>query len=291
MPDPKIVSRDEWLVARKELLTHEKELTHQRDAVNEERRNLPMVEIDKEYVFVGPDGNASLLDVFDGRRQLIVHHFMFEPDWDEGCPTCSFSADHIAFQLGHLHARDTTLAYISRAPIEKLTAYKARMGWTAPWYSSSESDFNYDFQVTLDPSVAPVEYNYEVHPGLPPGVENSLEGFGVSRVPARGRPRLQHVFDVRARRRHPHGHLQLARPHRTRAPRRLGTAARSQRRASPELAPSPRRVRQLTVARPTIGIGSGGHPILSLAGLAPDFFEKESGTGYWPNRKFRIAAC
>jgi predicted dithiol-disulfide oxidoreductase (DUF899 family) len=158
---PNVVSRDEWLAARKELLAKEKELTRRRDALNAERRRLPMVEIDKPYVFEGPDGDATLLDLFEGRRQLIVGHFMFDPSWEDGCPSCTAGADEISpGLLAHLHARDTTLAYVSRAPLAKLEDYKARRGWTFPWYSSYGSDFNYDFHVTLDESVAPIEYNY-----------------------------------------------------------------------------------------------------------------------------------
>jgi predicted dithiol-disulfide oxidoreductase (DUF899 family) len=158
---PKVVSREEWLVARKALLTKEKKLTRRRDALNTERRELPMVRIDKEYVFEGPDGKATLLDLFEGRRQLIVVHFMFNPEWDDGCPSCSAGADEMSEGLlNHLHTRDTSLVYISRAPIAKIEDYKARKGWTFPWYSSFSSDFNYDFHVTLDASVAPVEYNY-----------------------------------------------------------------------------------------------------------------------------------
>jgi predicted dithiol-disulfide oxidoreductase (DUF899 family) len=158
---PNVVSRDEWLAARKELLAKEKELTRRRDALNVERRMLPMVAIEKEYRFEGPDGAATLLDLFEGRRQLIVAHFMFDPSWDDGCPSCTAGADEMSpGLLAHLHARDTTLAYVSRAPLAKLEDYKARRGWTFPWYSSYGSDFNYDFHVTLDESVAPVEYNY-----------------------------------------------------------------------------------------------------------------------------------
>jgi predicted dithiol-disulfide oxidoreductase (DUF899 family) len=158
---PQVVSRDDWLAARKELLVKEKELTRQRDALNAERRELPMVEVEKDYVFEGPDGKASLLELFDGRRQLIVRHFMFDPRWDEGCPSCSAGADEISDGLlEHLHTRDTSLVVVSRAPLDKIERYKARKGWTFPWYSSYGSDFNYDFHVTLDESVAPIEYNY-----------------------------------------------------------------------------------------------------------------------------------
>jgi predicted dithiol-disulfide oxidoreductase (DUF899 family) len=158
---PQIASRDEWLAARTALLAKEKAMTRQRDALNAERRNLPMVEIDKAYVFEGPDGPATLPELFEGRRQLIVGHFMFDPSWDDGCPSCSAGADEVAQgMLDHLHARDTTLAYMSRAPLPKITDYKARKGWTFPWYSSYGSDFNYDFHVTMDAAVAPVQYNY-----------------------------------------------------------------------------------------------------------------------------------
>jgi predicted dithiol-disulfide oxidoreductase (DUF899 family) len=158
---PEVVSRDEWLAARKALLTKEKELTRQRDALNADRRRLPMVEIVKDYVFEGPEGEVSLLDLFEGRRQLIVGHLMFDPSWEDGCPSCSAGADEMSpGLLEHLAVRDTSLAYVSRAPLEKIESYKRRKGWTFRWYSSYGSDFNYDFHVTLDESVAPVEYNY-----------------------------------------------------------------------------------------------------------------------------------
>src|ERR1700736_621033 len=158
---PDVVSREAWRAARVDLLAQEKAMTRARDALNTKRRELPMVRIEKDYVFEGPDGSARLLDLFDGRRQLIVQHFMFDPSWEDGCPSCSAAADEIsAGLLEHLHARDTTLAVVSRAPIEKIERYKARKGWTFPWYSSHGTDFNYDFHVTLDESVAPVEYNF-----------------------------------------------------------------------------------------------------------------------------------
>jgi predicted dithiol-disulfide oxidoreductase (DUF899 family) len=158
---PEVVSRDVWLAARKDLLAREKELTRRRDALNAERRMLPMVRIDEDYVFAGPDGEASLLDLFEGRRQLAVAHFMFDPSWEDGCTSCSAGADEVSDGLlRHLHVRDTTLAFVSRAPIDKIERYKAKKGWTFPWYSSHGSDFNYDFGVTLDPSVAPPVYNY-----------------------------------------------------------------------------------------------------------------------------------
>jgi len=158
---PDVVTRDEWRVARRELLAKEKELTRVRDALNAERRMMPMVLIEKDYVFTGPDGEVGLLDLFGDRRQLIVGHFMFDPRWEDGCPSCSAGADEVSDGLQeHLAARDTRLVYISRAPVEKIERYRARRGWSFPWYSSFGSDFNYDFGVTLDESVAPVEYNF-----------------------------------------------------------------------------------------------------------------------------------
>ena len=161
---PRIVSRDEWLVERKKHLAHEKEITRQLDLLRAERRRLPMVRIDKAYVFEGPNegskGKARLLDLFEGRRQLVIYHFMFDPSWDEGCPSCSFLVDNIG-HLVHLHARDTSLVLVSRAPLAKIKPFRKRMGWTIPWYSSFGSDFNYDFHVAQDEAVAPVEYNYQ----------------------------------------------------------------------------------------------------------------------------------
>lgn len=159
---PKVVSRDEWLAARKELLAEEKALTRARDALNTKRRELPMVEVNKPYAFTGPDGPATLLDLFDGQRQLIVGHFMYQPDWADGCPSCSAGADEQAPGLReHLRTRDTNLVYVSVAPIEKLSDYKARKGWTFPWYSSAGSDFNLDFGVTVDVDRGADSFNFK----------------------------------------------------------------------------------------------------------------------------------
>jgi predicted dithiol-disulfide oxidoreductase (DUF899 family) len=158
---PRVVSQDEWLSARKELLAEEKALTRARDALNVKRRELPMVKIDKEYVFAGPEGNVGLAELFAGRRQLVVQHFMFDPAWDDGCPSCTAAADEVSpGLLAHLHSRDTTFVVVSRAPLEKILDYKHRKRWAFPWYSSFGSDFNYDFNVTIDASVAPVMYNF-----------------------------------------------------------------------------------------------------------------------------------
>jgi predicted dithiol-disulfide oxidoreductase (DUF899 family) len=158
---PTITTREEWRAARKDLLAREKALTKARDALNTERRNLPMVEITEDYRFEGPDGEVGLADLFEGRRQLLLGHFMFDPAWDAGCPSCSAGCDEISQGLlDHLHTRDTTLVQVSRAPLAKIEAYKEKKGWTFPWYSSFGSRFNYDFHVTLDESVVPFEYNF-----------------------------------------------------------------------------------------------------------------------------------
>jgi predicted dithiol-disulfide oxidoreductase (DUF899 family) len=159
MNAPKIVTQDEWLEARKALLVKEKEFTQLRDQLTADRRRLPMVEIGKDYRFVGPDGKKTLLELFDGRSQLLIYHFMWLADENQGCPSCSFVVDNIG-NLSHLHARDTTLVLVSRGSLDDLEVYRKRVGWTMPWYSSLGSDFNYDFHVTIDPSVTPVEYNY-----------------------------------------------------------------------------------------------------------------------------------
>ena len=147
----KIVTREEWIAARKTHLAHEKEYTRARDRLSEERRALPWVKIDKDYGFDGPDGKATLAGLFKGRSQLVVQHFMFAPDWTEGCKSCSFWADGFERMIPHLAARDTTLVAISRAPLEKLAAFRQRMGWTFDWLSSANSDFNFDFAVSFTP--------------------------------------------------------------------------------------------------------------------------------------------
>ena len=150
---PQVVSEADWKAAHEELLAKEKEATRARDALAAERRRQPMVRIDKDYVFEGPEGKASLLDLFAGRRQLILYHFMFAPDvdgWPEaGCEGCSMVVDNVG-HLAHLHARDTSFVLVSRAPVAQIEAYRERMGWTIPWFSSSDSDFNVDFDVTTD---------------------------------------------------------------------------------------------------------------------------------------------
>jgi len=149
MQPHKIVSREEWIEARKAHMAREKELTQAREALNEARRNLPWVKVDKTYVFDGPNGKVTLADLFKGRPQLVVQHVMFAPDWDAACKSCSFWVDGFERMVPHLAARDTTMVAISRAPLAKLEAFKQRMGWTCDWFSSGDSDFNFDYGVSF----------------------------------------------------------------------------------------------------------------------------------------------
>ncbi len=160
---PKTVSHDEWLEARKEFLVKEKEFTHLRDELSRQRRELPWEKVEKQYVFDGPRGKESLADLFDGRSQLIVYHFMFGPEWSEGCPSCSLLADHFDGPAIHLANRDVTLAVVSRARISEIEAFKKRMGWRFHWVSSFGSDFNYDYHVSFsaeERAQGKVQYNY-----------------------------------------------------------------------------------------------------------------------------------
>jgi predicted dithiol-disulfide oxidoreductase (DUF899 family) len=176
---PSIVSHERWISARKELLRREKEFTRQREALAAERRKLPMERIEKEYVFEGSDGRRTLGDLFEGRPQLIVYHFMFDPAWEQGCKNCSFVADHFDGTLAHLAARDTSFAVISRAPLAKIEGYKRRMGWRFPWLSSFGTDFNYDFQATIDEAHPDCNYRRAYH-------EADLKGKGPTEGEAPG---------------------------------------------------------------------------------------------------------
>ena len=158
-----IVSQEEWIAARKELLKKEKDSTRLLDRLSAERRNLPWVKVDKDYVFDAPGGKVALADLFAGRSQLVIQHFMFGPDWEEGCPSCSFMADHVDGALPHLAARDVTMVAISRAPLAKIDAFKKRMGWRFNWVSSHGNDFNADFHVSFTEeqlASGQVDYNY-----------------------------------------------------------------------------------------------------------------------------------
>jgi predicted dithiol-disulfide oxidoreductase (DUF899 family) len=161
--DPKIVSNKDWIAARTALLAKEKEFTRLRDELSQARRDLPWERVEKNYVFDGPDGKATLSQIFDGRSQLIVYHFMFAPDWETGCKSCSWWADNFERNVIHLNHRDVTMVAISRAPLAKLDAFKKRMGWTFKWYSSSGNDFNFDYHASWRPedlAKGEVVYNY-----------------------------------------------------------------------------------------------------------------------------------
>jgi predicted dithiol-disulfide oxidoreductase (DUF899 family) len=165
MEDHSIVSREEWIEARKSLLAEEKAFTEARDALSEKRRALPWVRIAKPYRFESPDGPLTLGDLFGPRRQLIVQHFMFGPEWEKPCKSCSFWADGYNGIVAHLAERDTAFVAVSRAPVEKLEAWKRRMGWTFPWVSSGDGDFNYDFAVSFRDGDPAATYNYRPKPG------------------------------------------------------------------------------------------------------------------------------
>lgn len=174
MPRNAIVSRDEWIEARKAHLADEKEFTRLRDKLSAQRRALPWYKVDKNYTFEGPEGGVKLSQLFDGRSQLIIYHFMFHPDWDEGCKSCSFWADGYNPLVAHLNARDTSLAVVSRGPLAKLQAYKKRMGWDFTWVSSHGTDFNKDFGVTFTPDeVANKQTYYNYSTGV----------FGIEEAP------------------------------------------------------------------------------------------------------------
>ena len=192
----KVVPHDEWVQARKEFLAREKDFTRQRAALAQDRRDLPWEAVTKEYVFDGPDGKAALPDLFDGCRQLIIYHFMFPPEWDEGCPHCSFWADNFDGIPPHLRARHTAFAAVSRAPFPKLAGYAQRMGWSFPWFSSSGTDFNYDYGVAFTPEEVAdgtAVYNY----GSPaPGF---TDREGVSVFYSGGDGQVFHTYSAYAR--------------------------------------------------------------------------------------------
>lgn len=162
-----VVSREEWLEARRALLQKEKEMTRMRDRINAERLALPWVKVDKDYVFTAPTGRKTLSDLFDGRSQLVIYHFMFGPDWEAGCPGCSFLADHLDGAIVHLNNHDVSFICVSRAPLDKIETYKRRMNWHFPWVSSFGSDFNFDYHVSFtreELAAGPVFYNYRETP-------------------------------------------------------------------------------------------------------------------------------
>ena len=196
MENRKVVSKDEWIEARKRLLTKEKEFTRLRDQLSQQRRDLPWEAVNREYVFEGPNGKQTLPDLFDGRSQLIVYHFMFGPGWEAGCPHCSFWADNFNDIIVHLNQRDVTMIAVSRAPYSQLAAYKKRMGWSFKWVSSSETDFNFDSHVSFTPEEMAknaVFYNYTIQE---PG-DSEREGVSVFYKDPTGR--VFHTYSAYAR--------------------------------------------------------------------------------------------
>jgi predicted dithiol-disulfide oxidoreductase (DUF899 family) len=199
MPDHPVATREDWLAARLALLDAEKEVTRRNDEVARQRQALPWVRVDKDYRFDSEDGEVTLPDLFRGRSQLIVQHFMYGPDMETGCPSCSSVADGWDGFRVHLENHDVAMAAVSRAPIETLAAYKHRMGWSFPWVSSARSDFNFDFAVsfTSDRPGPDAEYNYRPVPGTPPPGE-SVEAPGVSTFALAGGD-VYHCYSAYAR--------------------------------------------------------------------------------------------
>ena len=192
----KIVSDEEWITARKELLKKEKEFTILRDQLNQQRRDLPWVAVNKEYVFEGRNGKQTLSDLFDGRSQLIVYHFMFDPSWDEGCLHCSFWADNFNGIIVHLNQRDVTMIAVSRAPYSKLASYQKRMGWDFNWLSSYDTDFNYDYHVSFtQEELAKNEVNYNYIAQASPSPE--LQGVSIFFKDSSGR--VVHTYSTYSR--------------------------------------------------------------------------------------------
>jgi predicted dithiol-disulfide oxidoreductase (DUF899 family) len=182
MTDHEVVRRDDWLVARESLLAREKEHTRMGDELARQRRELPWVRVEKEYRFETDEGSRTLAELFDGRSQLLVYQFMFGPSYEAGCPTCSSSADAVSGVLPHLNARDATMVYVSRAPLEKLLAYKRRMGWSFPWVSSAGSDFNFDFGFSRTEDETREWIKPMIEAGTPPIVDHLASASGTDVV-------------------------------------------------------------------------------------------------------------
>jgi predicted dithiol-disulfide oxidoreductase (DUF899 family) len=209
MTPHRIVSHDEWLKARTAFLAKEKEFTRLREELAHERRALPWEKVEKNYVFEAPEGRVTLADLFDGKSQLVVYHFMFGPDYEEGCPSCSFWADNFSGIVAHLAARDTAFALVSRGPLDKLEAYKKRMGWTFRWVSSAANDFNYDFAVSRRPGEKMLAYNYgtiqrdaDEHPGISAFIKQDGAIFHTYSTYARGLDVVNgayHLLDLTAK--------------------------------------------------------------------------------------------
>jgi predicted dithiol-disulfide oxidoreductase (DUF899 family) len=182
MTEHKVVSREEWATAREELLAREKEHTRQADELARQRRELPWVLVEKEYRFEIDDGTRTLAELFDGRSQLLVYHFMFGPGYEAGCPTCSSMADGVDGAVVHLKARDATFGFVSQAPLEKLQAYKRRMGWTIPWASAAGTDFNFDYGFSRTEDQTREAFAPMLEAGVPPGVDHNARATGTDVV-------------------------------------------------------------------------------------------------------------
>jgi len=182
MSDHQVVSREEWTAAREELLAREKEHTRLGDELAQKRRELPWVRVEKDYSFDTDDGMRTLADLFDGRGQLLVYHFMFGPSYEAGCPTCSSMADTVDGALPHLHARGVTMTYVSQAPLEKLQAYKRRMGWSMPWVSSAGTDFNFDLGYSRSEEQTREAFAPMLEAGAPPVIEHNASSSGTDAV-------------------------------------------------------------------------------------------------------------
>jgi predicted dithiol-disulfide oxidoreductase (DUF899 family) len=196
MPPHTILPHEQWIEARKQLLAKEKEFTRLRDELSRQRRELPWEQVEKDYVFEGSGGKATLADLFDGRGQLLVYHFMFDPEWNEGCKSCSFLADHYDHSIIHLEHRDVTMVTVSRAPLHKLEAFKQRMGWNFKWVSSFESDFNRDYHVSFTPAEQESKkmyYNYRL------GMFPASEGPGISAFRKSDDGDIFHTYSAYAR--------------------------------------------------------------------------------------------
>ena len=236
MTTHEVVSKDEWVEARKRLLAKEKEFTRMREQLSAERRALPWMRIDKDYTFDGPNGRETLAQLFGDRSQLVVYHFMFAPEWEVGCKNCSFWADNFNGITAHLRQRDVAFAAISRAPLAKLQAFAQRLGWTFKWVSSQGTDFNYDFEVSFQPDAlarGDATYNFAK---LSRKRRSPNRPFGHARHQrvreGRERRGLSHVLDLRPRDRHDEHGVPLPRsrsqgPRRGRADHGMGEAARS----------------------------------------------------------------
>ncbi len=269
MEPHKIVSHDEWLAARKAHLADEKAFTRARDALSQKRRELPWEKVEKNYVFDGANGKQTLADLFGGKSQLIVYHFMLGPDWEEGCPSCSLLADHFDGAVIHLAQRDVAFAVVSRAPLQKIETFKRRMGWRFKWVSSLGNDFNFDYQVSASPeekATGVTIYNYaktQFPSDERPGASVFFKDAGGRGVP--------HLFELRTRSRYPYRRVQFPR-HCAQGPRRRRTEIRHGLGAPPRQVRRRRRRSQGQLSGAQIFTGNEAFGVvLRLSGAMADF--------------------